>query len=350
MRRTRYILALIVLCFAEITLIQVEPLLESYDYPLVSSLTCIETEDSKDLYWNINQIEVVESVMGEEQSLTITLNNNIPGFDSYFFRLDSSEQWEKAARNDITVTYAGNEHQLQVKAVNDTGTMLPAVTYRIVHTDDTVRVVPDDHTIVKGKYDFRYENIQSPKVKWLQQYTLPVIYRFTGQWDMLISLREWVNEQIPNRNPLIESQWDAQRILQAVWRDETAGFICDAYAATYVSACVSVGLEARMLHLGDECGTGHYVTEVWSDDYLKWVLMDPLHNCYFTMHGIPLSALELHHLWKNNTWEGLKKQRDKNEHVPFDAPNSDYCLLFKDIQLINANDFLSRPLQVSLTS
>lgn len=84
MRRTRYILALIVLCFAEITLIQVEPLLESYDYPLVSSLTCIETEDSKDLYWNINQIEVVESVMGEEQSLTITLNNNIPGFDSYF--------------------------------------------------------------------------------------------------------------------------------------------------------------------------------------------------------------------------------------------------------------------------
>ena len=40
MRRKRYILALIVLCFAEIILIQVEPLLESYDYPLVSSLTC----------------------------------------------------------------------------------------------------------------------------------------------------------------------------------------------------------------------------------------------------------------------------------------------------------------------
>jgi hypothetical protein len=259
MRRKRNILlSLVFFCVVEIALIQAVPFFESYNYPLVSSLTCIETENSKDLYWNVNQVEVVDCIKGEKQ------------------------------------------------------------------------------------FCFRYENIQSPKVKWLQQYTLPIIADSRGQWDMFLSLRRWVREQIPNRDPLIESQWDAQRILQTVWKDDSVGFICDAYAATYVSACVSVGLTARMFHLGDVYGKGHYVTEVWSDDYAKWVLMDPLYNCHFTLHGLPLSALELHHLWKNKTWEGLKKQRDENENLPFDAANSDYFALFKDIQLINSNDFLSR--------
>lgn len=267
-RKRNILLSLVFFCVVEFALIQAVPFFESYNYPLVSSLTCIETENSKDLYWNINQS---------------------------------------------------------------------------VSANDMVSVVPDDHTVARGKYCFRYENSQSPKVKWLQQYTLPVIAASRGQWDMFLSLRRWVREQIPNRDPLIESQWDAQRILQAVWRDDSVGFICDAYAATYVSVCVSVGLTARMFHLGDVYGKGHYVTEVWSDDYAKWVLMDPLYDCHFTLHGLPLSALELHHLWKNKTWEGLKKQRDENENVPFDATNSDYFTLFKDIQLINSNDFLSRP-------
>jgi hypothetical protein len=217
------------------------------------------------------------------------------------------------------------------------------VSYSIVLEKDRVSVVPDEGKIIRGKYDFRFENTHSPKVKWLQQYTLPVIAASHGQWDKYLSLRKWVREQIPNRDPLIESQWDAQRILQAVWRDPTVGFICDAYAATYVSACISAGLHARMLHLEDEYGRGHYATEIWSDDYTKWVFMDPLYDCYFTGDRVPLSALELHNRWKNRTWEGLEKQRDENEYVRSDTSPSDYFSLFKDIQLVNANDFLSSP-------
>jgi len=57
-RQAKYIV-LIVLCIVlEISLIQFVPILESYKHPLLSSLTCIETEDIRDLYWNINQIEL----------------------------------------------------------------------------------------------------------------------------------------------------------------------------------------------------------------------------------------------------------------------------------------------------
>jgi hypothetical protein len=141
----------------------------------------------------------------------------------------------------------------------------------------------------------------------------------------------------------MESQWDAQRILQAVWNDATVGFICDAFAATYVSACISTGLQARMLHLGDGYGRGHYATEIWSDDYGKWVFMDSLYGCYFTADSLPLSALELHNRWKNNTWEELEREGEEAASLRFDASPRGYFSLFKDIQIVHANDFLSSP-------
>ena len=344
MRRKTHILALIILCGAiEIMLILVVPLLESFTHPLVSSLTCIETEEKSDLYWNINQIDVTGSIGEEENMLSITVQHNIPDFDSYFFRMDADENWHQTSGNDITVKLTGSEHLFEVKAKNKMGVMLPKVSYTILREDDRVRVLPDEQKIVKGKYAFRFENTRSPKVTWLQQYTLPVIAPSAGQWDQYQRIRKWVREQIPNSDPRMESQWDAQRILQAVWKDATAGFICDAFAATYVSACISTGLQARMLHLADEDGRGHYATEIWSDDYSKWIFMDPLYGCYFTADAVPLSALELHDRWKNSTWKGVEKQGEIADSLRFDASPSGYFSLFKDIQFVNANDFLSSP-------
>lgn len=344
MRRRLYILALIIPCVVtEIILIQVLPLLESYNYPLLSSLTCIETEDSKDLYWTINQIEITSTTKMEENRLVIVLKNTIPNFDSYFYRTSIGENWQKAKNNTIVMEIAEGQGLLEVQAATMFGVKLPPVKYSIVTDNGAVIVKSDETKVIDGTYDFRFENAQSSKIKWLQAHTLPVIGDVQKQWDKFSALLKWVREQVPYKDPVMESQWDAQRILQAVWDDPSVGFICDAFAATYVSTCASVGLNARMVHLGDGRGNGHYATEVWSDEYHKWNFVDPLYNCYFTIHGVPLSALELHLLWKNKTWEDLEKQGDQNEYICFDASHSDYFNLFKDIQLINANDFLSRP-------
>ena len=74
MGRKTHILVLIILCVAvEIICIRVVPLLESFQYPLVSSLTCRETEESTDLYWNINQIDIAGISRREDHVLDITL-------------------------------------------------------------------------------------------------------------------------------------------------------------------------------------------------------------------------------------------------------------------------------------
>lgn len=343
MRRKSYLLLIIACVLAEGALIQIVPLLESSHYPLVSSLTCIETDDVHDLYWNINQIEVTGGTRGAGPAVLLALRHNIPGFDSYVYRIDGEGSWHRTARHAISLNLTRGEHLLEVKAANVMGGMLPPVSYTLVRDGDRVRIAPDGKKIIRGNYEFRFECNPSPKVAWLQQHTLPVVAGSRGQWDAYLRLRKWVREQIPNRAPSLNAQWDAQRILQTVWTDAGAGFLCDAYAATYVSACVSAGLQARMLHLGDGRGRGHYATEIWSDDYQKWVFMDPLYDCYFTAGSVPLTALELHNRWKTGRVEGLKQRSDEREQAGFDQPRSDYLSLFQDVQLINANDFLSRP-------
>jgi len=206
-----------------------------------------------------------------------------------------------------------------------------------------VSIVPDEPAIEHGRYPFRFERPGSDKLAWLRKHTLPVIADCATQWNAFLALRQWVHQQIPNKYPAIKSRWDAQHILQAVWNDPSLGFICDAYAATYVSACISVGLNARMIHLGDENYNGHYATEVWSDEHGKWIFMDPLYDAHYSLGVVPLSAIELHQLWKGGGMDGMAMRGQGGATVKMGAPSRDYANLFQDIQLINRNDFLTVP-------
>jgi hypothetical protein len=344
MRRQTYILLLIVLCaIAEIMLIQTVPFLESYNHPLLSSLTCLETENRDDLYWTMNQIEITDTTSRDGNNVIITLRNTIPHFAGYIYRSDIGEPWQDLQGNQLVLEIAEGQGLLEIKGTTLFGVELPPATFLLAIEDDAVIVTSDQPKIIEGRYSFSFENAHSPKMKWLQGYTLPVITDVENQWDMYSALRTWVREQIPYKDPVMKSQWDAQRILQAVWDDSSVGFICDAFAATYVSACVSVGLNARMIHLGDSRGFGHYATEVWSDDHHKWVFMDPLYNCHFTLHGVPLSVVELHDLWKKGEFGKLEKWGDNNEKLDHNTTSMDYFNLLQDIQVINANNFLSTP-------
>jgi hypothetical protein len=98
-----------------------------------------------------------------------------------------------------------------------------------------------------------------------------------------------------------------------------------------------------MVHLGDDRDFGHYATEVWSDDYQKWVFMDPLYNWHFTLEGLPLSAVELHDLWKQDALGTLKKWGNNCEKLDHDSSSMEYFNLLRDIQVINGNNFLSSP-------
>jgi hypothetical protein len=252
-RKIRFLIFLGICFISVVLLTKGAQWLDQRRYPLVSSLTCIETGDPSDLYWNVNQIEV------------------------------------------------------------------------------------------SSRYGFRFERPGSEKLAWLRNHTLPVIADCPTQWHAFLALRNWVSKQIPNKYPAMKSRWDAQRILQAVWNDPSLGFICDAYAATYVSACISVGLNARMIHVGDENHNGHYAAEVWSDEHGKWIFMDPLYDLHFSLRQVPLNAIELHHLWKRGGMGEVETYGRNGAVVTLGAPSPDYANLFQDIQLVNSNDFFTTP-------
>lgn len=343
-RRNKFVLLITLLIFIEFLLILLVPILESHKHPLLGSLLCVQTHYVEDLYWNINQIDVSVINNNAEDSVKITLAHNIPNFDRYYFRTDKEGKWVDTKDAEIVLKLREGKNIFEVKAKNLFGEEITATQYTILQTNDIWKIVPEDKKIIKSKYDFRFEIQKSPKVMWLRRYTVPVVRDFHDQWGKYIVLRRWVREQIPFKDMVIKPHWDAQRILQTVWNDSGVGFICDAYAATYTSSCISVGLNARMMHLESIDGRGHYATEVWSDDYNKWVFMDPLFDWYFTIDGVPLSTLELHNLWKAGEWNTVDKNDGYENTADYkDIPEEKYFSLFHDIQLVNANDFLSNP-------
>jgi len=72
--------------------------------------------------------------------------------------------------------------------------------------------------------------------------------------------------------------------------------MCTHYAAVFTQCCLALGWNARHCILDHHC-----VSEVWVDQYRKWVMMDagnskerPDCNLHFERKGVPLSARELH--------------------------------------------------------
>jgi hypothetical protein len=86
--------------------------------------------------------------------------------------------------------------------------------------------------------------------------------------------------------------------LRAVTRGNRHWF-CTHHAYLYSVFAASLGWTARILNVGPlepPKPTGHMVAEVWSDEWQKWVVVDPLYAGWFSLRGapsVPLSFLEV---------------------------------------------------------
>jgi hypothetical protein len=94
--------------------------------------------------------------------------------------------------------------------------------------------------------------------------------------------------------------WDAETIL--AWGKYRLGHdqrlpvtMCVHYAVAFVSSCMALEIPARCVIGTDSINGlgGHFLAEVWFDDFKKWVLVDPNLDMIFEKSGIPLSLDEL---------------------------------------------------------
>jgi hypothetical protein len=150
---------------------------------------------------------------------------------------------------------------------------------------------------------FRFDFYHNPKLKELRErYQLDsIVAAGKDEFDQQVLLLDWTHRQFKKfGRPSSESK-GALEILRAIEEGHT--FFCAQYAQVFVSAAASMGWIDRELalrrHQDSPAGgsTEHSTTEIWSNQFRKWVMMDPTANMHIEKDGTPLSAYEIRQEW-----------------------------------------------------
>ena len=142
----------------------------------------------------------------------------------------------------------------------------------------------------------RYQPLDDPQLEQLatREHLRDVVAGAPRQLDQIRRLQDWVNAQWPDGNPSPYPPWNALTVLDWIRSGKTGGF-CGQYAQVFLQSLAALGFTARYVEIGSRDNPyAHYVTEVWSNEFDKWVVMDPDFNVHFERDGVPLSALEIH--------------------------------------------------------
>lgn len=177
-----------------------------------------------------------------------------------------------------------------------------------------VDAAADNAPLVRSSYRFAHMAADDKRGQILRErWELDkVIGPAKTEFEALVLLRQWVREQWEdgwNMGPLdYVPPWDAPVILELAGQQLALG-MCTHYATVYTQCCAALGFYARTQIMRCHC-----ITEVWSNDYRKWVTMDPggdsndetKHTYHFERDGVPLSALETHLAWVNEDYADVK--------------------------------------------
>ena len=139
-----------------------------------------------------------------------------------------------------------------------------------------------------ASYNFSEDDFSHPRLKLLrrQERLDQVVAPGRTQFEKIVLLRKWVSRQWKTQTPFYYPAWDAVEILDLARRNNR-GF-CAQYAIVFLQACQSMGIHARYVDLDS-----HFATQVWSDDFNRWIFMDPTNDVHYEKNGAPLSMRDL---------------------------------------------------------
>jgi len=151
-------------------------------------------------------------------------------------------------------------------------------------------------SIKKSNYHFIYEHWLEDRLTTLRDAEDYKDIKAQGQFDLFLRLCDWVNRQWPRSVPDPYPLCNAIDILHDIRTGKTGGF-CGQYAYVLADVLKSLGFfSVRYVELWGRGQESHFVIEVWSDQFEKWVILDPDHNLYYELAGknIPANAYEVH--------------------------------------------------------
>ncbi|MBM3253400.1 MAG: transglutaminase domain-containing protein [Candidatus Omnitrophica bacterium] len=180
----------------------------------------------------------------------------------------------------------------------------------------------DNEQIIYSNLNFFYQPADEPALEVLRSrfHLDEVIKVGKNSHEKLLELAKWVNGQwrygVPKDVPF---NFNAIEILGRAKKGEH--FFCSEYSIVFIQCALSLGFQGRYVGLDN-----HVVSEIWLDDYKKWVMFDPTFCVYFKYKGIPLNCLEIH----NVLIEGVSKELEIIEFNPQNFPKTDREKLLKN--------------------
>jgi len=159
-------------------------------------------------------------------------------------------------------------------------------------------IAADNERIVRSDYPFRYQPYDEPRLHELRKrYQLDeVVAPAKDEFEQLVLLRNWCRSQFRRCDyQPFEVAFDALKVLDRNLRNETERPLdlsrdfdpCHFFPLLYCQVVVSMGHQGRLV------SSNHGMTEVWSNQYGKWILMDAELNLHYEKDGVPLGTLEL---------------------------------------------------------
>jgi hypothetical protein len=162
-------------------------------------------------------------------------------------------------------------------------------------TPGQIQIDIKKEVFIRSNFNFIAEHWSEQKLEQLREREDYKDLQGVHQFDLFLKLCNWVHNQwqrsVPNPYPLN----NALDILNDIRSKKTGGF-CGQYAFVLADVLKSLGFfNVRYVELWSNNGRSHFVVEVWSDMYQKWLVLDADYNIYYEMVDtkIPTGSLEV---------------------------------------------------------
>ncbi|HOT46985.1 MAG TPA: hypothetical protein PLM53_20595 [Spirochaetota bacterium] len=211
-----------------------------------------------------------------------------------------------------------------------------------------------------GPVPFYHESSDEPRLDQLIKefdFSSSVSAGLTEFQEMAL-LKNWVYSRVPYDLNYNDSELrDSIRILRRAARKEA--FICTTISTVFLQTAVSMGWTPRQVILKKREGDEHAANDIWSNQFRKWVYIDPTWNIHIERRGVPLSMYEIRREWLKNGGRdvvyvfgaGKNEKRYTARDLPVRRNDSRIWSLipldrgwlsyFNEIAILGRNDFFS---------
>ena len=165
---------------------------------------------------------------------------------------------------------------------------------------EIVADVSKNRRIIRGYYTYAYQPFEDVRLTHLREYYRldEVVGGCSSEFEKFEVLATWLRGRWRDgwgaaRTGGLKTPWDAWVALN-LNDDYKASGMCTIYANTFVQCALAVGLNARGNVLDH-----HFVSEIWSNEYERWILFDigfnniSLRTVHMELDGKPISSVEI---------------------------------------------------------